>query len=103
MNLWTSVFVILVSTFLVYNNLYTILNYYPWLKLSILVLVISALISRLFLMKDGYILGLKDNVPRVIGRRYEDSKWNKYFIAFISVGLIFIVVAFFILFLKSEV
>lgn len=102
MNLGPSIMLIGAVLFGLIFNIFPILSYYLWLKLLMVSIAVSALISRLFLMKDGFILEIKNVLPRIIGRRKENSKWEKYFRVFEGIGIVLCVIALFILFFESE-
>ncbi|SEM88267.1 hypothetical protein SAMN05216325_103211 [Nitrosomonas marina] len=102
MNLWTSVFLILGALFAFTIKIFPVLANHPWLKLLFISIVISALISRLFFMKDGFILEIKNAVPRITGRRKENSKLEKYFRFFEGIGIALCVTTLFILFFEGE-
>lgn len=102
MNLGPSVMLIVAVLFGLIFNIFPIFSYYLWLKSLMVSIAVSALISRLFFMKDGYILVIKNVLPRIIGRRKENSKWEKYFSAFEGIGIALCVIALFILFFEGE-
>ena len=102
MNLGPSVMLIVAVLFGIIFNIFPILSYYLWLKLLMVSIAVSALISRLFFMKDGFILVIKNVLPRIIGRRKENSKWEQYFRVFESIGIALRVITLFILLFDSE-
>lgn len=102
MNLWTSVFLILGALFAFIIKIFPVLVDHPWLKLLFIISITSALVSRLFFMKDGVILKMNGALPKIVERREMDSKWNKYLMAIFNISIILFVIGMFVLFLQSE-
>jgi hypothetical protein len=75
---------------------------YPWINLLIVFAAILTLITRLFFMKNGFILEMKGSLPKILGRRKEDSKWARHLRIAIGAAVVFYVIDMFILFLQHE-
>lgn len=75
---------------------------YPWNNLVIIFAAILTLVTRLFFMKNGFILKKKGFLLKILGKRKEDSKWAKHLRITIGIVVVFYVIDIFVQFLQQE-
>lgn len=75
---------------------------YPWNNVLLLIAIISVLLYRLFFKKNGLIFEIKKGIPKILGRRKEDSKWADYLSNIGSWSTVIYVIDMFVKFLQQE-
>ncbi len=75
---------------------------YPWNNMLLIIAIVSVLLYRLFFMKNALIIEIKNGMPKILGRRKEDSKWADYLSNIGSWSTVIYVIDMFVKFLQQE-
>ncbi len=75
---------------------------YPWNNVLLFIAITSVLLYRLFFMKNALLVEIKKGVPKILGRRKEDSKYADYLRHTVGWSTVIYIIDMFVKFYQQE-